>query len=127
MLKNVSVLGWLGIIILFNSTLIGGASQLGDLSLSTGAVKAILAVATLGNGFLGGLVTMFSTSANMAKSIDQGTLVRTVLDMPGVQHIDVNKNASPTLAQIAVDPMIDKIAPTPQATATVQATAAKGV
>lgn len=57
--KNITTLQWIGIIILFNTTLLGGASQLGDLSLSPGIVKAILAVATLGNGFLGGLVTMF--------------------------------------------------------------------
>lgn len=58
-LKNFTLLQWIGIIILFNTTLLGGASQLGDLSLTPGMVKAILAVATLGNGFLGGLVTMF--------------------------------------------------------------------
>jgi hypothetical protein len=58
-LKTFTTLQWIGIIILFNSTLLGGASQLGDLSLTPGVVKAILAVATLGNGFLGGLVTMF--------------------------------------------------------------------
>jgi hypothetical protein len=58
-LQNITALQWIGIIILFNTTLLGGASQLGDLSLSPGVVKAILAVATLGNGFLGGLVTMF--------------------------------------------------------------------
>ena len=58
-LKNMTTLTWIGIIILFNSTLLGGASQLGDLSLSPSTIKAILAVATLGNCFLGGLVTMF--------------------------------------------------------------------
>jgi len=57
--QNVTTLQWIGIVILFNTTLLGGAGQLGDLSLTPGMVKAILAVATLGNGFLGGLVTMF--------------------------------------------------------------------
>src|SRR6266705_314496 len=57
--QNVTTLQWIGIVILFNTTLLGGAGQLGDLSLTPGVVKAILAVATLGNGFLGGLVTMF--------------------------------------------------------------------
>jgi hypothetical protein len=65
MLSKVTPLQWLGIVILFNSTLLGGASQLGDLSLSPGVVKAILAVATLGNGFLGGLVTMFGSQSNL--------------------------------------------------------------
>lgn len=58
-LKNVTLLQWLGIVILFNTTLIGGASQLPDLGLGPIVVKAVLAAATLGNGFLGGLVTMF--------------------------------------------------------------------
>ena len=58
-LENVTTLQWIGIIILFNTTLLGGAGQLADLALSVGTVKAILAVATLGNGFLGGMVTMF--------------------------------------------------------------------
>ena len=58
-LKDITALQWLGIIILFNSTLLGGAGQLADLALSPAVVKAILAVATLGNLFLGGLVTMF--------------------------------------------------------------------
>lgn len=58
-LKDITALQWVGIVILFNTTLLGGASQLADLALSPWAVKAILAVATLGNGFLGGMVTMF--------------------------------------------------------------------
>lgn len=57
--KDITTLQWIGIIILFNTTLLGAASQLGDLSLGPKAVKAILALATIGNGFLGGLVTMF--------------------------------------------------------------------
>jgi hypothetical protein len=58
-LRDLTTLQWVGIVILFNTTLLGGASQLGDLSLGPAVVKAILAVATLGNGFLGGMVTMF--------------------------------------------------------------------
>jgi hypothetical protein len=57
--KDITLLQWFGIVILFNTTLLGSASQLGDLALSPGVIKAILAVATLGNGFLGGMVTMF--------------------------------------------------------------------
>lgn len=59
MLKQITPLQWVGIVILFNTTLIGGASQLPDLGMGPHAVKATLALATLGNGFLGGLVTMF--------------------------------------------------------------------
>jgi hypothetical protein len=58
-LRDITALQWLGIVILFNTTLLGSTSQLADLMLPAYAVKAILAVATIGNGFLGGLVTMF--------------------------------------------------------------------
>lgn len=58
-IQDITALQWVGIVILFNTTLLGSASQLGDLSLTPGMVKAILAVATIGNGFLGGMVTMF--------------------------------------------------------------------
>lgn len=94
MLKQITTLQWMGIIILFNTTLLGGASQLGDLALSPVAVKAILAAATLGNGFLGGLVTMFGGAA---------TQLRTVSDLDGVEPIRLNAKAAPSLAAVAVD------------------------
>ncbi len=125
-MPTITPLGWIGIIILFNSTLLGGASQLGDLALSSVVVKAILAVATLGNGFLGGLVTMFSTSANMVKSIDQGTIVKAVRSMPGVEDIVVNAKATPTLAAMAVDPSEPKISPIDSDKFKIQAIAKNG-
>lgn len=67
--KDITTLQWLGIVILFNTTLLGGASQLADLALSATAVKAILAVATLGNGFLGGLVTMFGGAQALKNTV----------------------------------------------------------
>ncbi len=79
-LKKVTALQWLGIVILFNTTLLGSASQLGDLSLSKEAVKAILAVATIGNGFLGGLVTMFGGAQALKDTVgdmDKTTVVTT--------------------------------------------------
>jgi hypothetical protein len=45
--------------------------------------------------------------------------------MPGVEKIDVNRNASPELAKLAVDPDIDKIAPTPESQIAVSRTAEK--
>lgn len=100
MLKNVTPLQWIGIVILFNSTLLGGASQLGDLSLSVNAVKAILAFATLGNGFLGGLVTMFGGQANMLKS---AAAIKGDDGEPAVK-INVKANATPSVAAVALDP-----------------------
>lgn len=117
MLKNVTTLQWIGIIILFNTTLLGGASQLADLALSVTAVKAILAFATLGNGFLGGLVTMFGGQGNMTKTVanftgDDG--------QPAVR-VGVKANAGATLAAVAVDPAQPNIgATTPDARAALQ-------
>jgi hypothetical protein len=76
-LQDITALQWLGVIILFNSTLLGGAGQLGDLSLSPGVVKAILAVATLGNLFLGGLVTMFGGAQALKNTV--GSMGNTVV------------------------------------------------
>lgn len=115
-LRDITTLQWIGIVILFNTTLLGGAGQLGDLSLSAHMVKGILAIATLGNGFLGGLVTMFG---------GQGSMIKTVAAMPGVEQIAVNAQANQTLAQIAtsVAPDSKKVEATPGAAAAVVQTA----
>ncbi|EJN10463.1 hypothetical protein PMI42_06239 [Bradyrhizobium sp. YR681] len=115
-LSDITTLQWIGIVILFNTTLLGGAGQLGDLSLSPGMVKAVLAVATLGNGFLGGLVTMFG---------GQGSMIKTVAAMPGIEQISVNSQANQTLAQIATSGAADaaKVEATPAAQRAVGQTA----
>lgn len=100
MLKRITTLQWIGIVILFNTTLLGGASQLADLALSAVAVKAILAAATLGNGFLGGLVTMFG---------GEGSMLQTVGNLKGEDgrpalRINMNANATPAQASVALDP-----------------------
>ncbi len=46
-----------------------------------------------------------------------------MLAMPGIEKINVNAAANQTLATIAMDPNVDKIAPTPSALATVTKTA----
>jgi hypothetical protein len=102
-LKNLTPLQWFGIVILFNSTLLGGAGQLGDLFIPIAGVKAILAFATLGNGFLGGLVTMFGGPGNM---------VRTVSSFDGVEPIKINERALPSVAAAAIDPAEGKIGAT---------------
>ena len=99
-LRQISTLQWIGIVILFNTTLLGGASQLGDLSLSPGVVKAVLAVATLGNGFLGGLVTMFGGNAAQTRTV----AAITGDDGKPAVRVNVNANAGPALAAVALDP-----------------------
>ena len=106
--RQITTLQWVGIIILFNTTLIGGASQLPDLMLGPVLVKAILAAATLGNGFLGGLVTMFG---------GQGSMTRTVANFTGEDgqpavRVNVRANAGPTLAAVATDPAQPNVGPT---------------
>lgn len=88
-------------------------SQLTDLFGPT-VTKSITAVAALLNSVLG---------ATMAVLTSQGANVRDVLDMPGVEKINVNRHANQTLAQIAVDPAENKISATPQAQSAVEATA----
>jgi len=111
-LKNITTLQWIGIIILFNSTLLGGTSQLADLALSVVAIKAILAVATLGNGFLGGLVTMFGGQGNMTKTVANFTGD----DGEPAVRVSVKPNAGTSLAAVAVDPQQPNIgAATPDA------------
>jgi len=117
-LRSITLLQWIGIVILFNTTLLGGASQLGDLSLSAVVVKAILAFATLGNGFLGGLVTMFGGQGTQTRNViadpaAQEAIVKAVLAMPGVENLKVNAKASATLATIAVDEGQPKIEAVP--------------
>jgi hypothetical protein len=42
----------------------------------------------------------------------QANLVRDVAAMPGVDRVSVNAQATPTLAQVAVDPAQQKVGPT---------------
>ena len=114
---NLTPLQWLGIIILFNGTLIGGANFLTDLFLSAAMVKAVVAVASLGNMFLGGLVTMFSS---------QGAVVKQVAAMPGVEKIQVNAGANTALAQVATDPEQPKVGAITPEVRTVLKETAKG-
>lgn len=98
--KQVTTLQWLGIIILFNTTLMGGASQLGDLSLSAGAVKAILAAATLGNGFLGGLVTMFGGNSAQKDAVGKMLNTTVVTDAASAAALPDNKDVVATTPEI---------------------------
>lgn len=113
---NLTPLQIIGIILAINGALTGATAQLTDLF---GAIiaKDIVSVASLGSAILGGVITSMS---------GQATQIKNVLAMPGVQHIDVNAAANPTLATIAIDPANPKIAATPEAKAQVTATANAG-
>lgn len=81
--------------------LIGSAAQLTDL-FGPGWTKTIISVASLLNSILSSVLAVISS---------QGGQVRDVLAMLGVEHIDVNREANKTLAAIAIDRNVDKIAP----------------
>lgn len=114
-LKSITPLQWLGIILVINGALIGSTAQLTDL-FGPNTVKIIVAVCSLGNSVGGGLVTFLS---------GQGSMIKTVAALPGVESISVNRQANTTLAQIAVSDSADsvKVKATPAAEATVEATA----
>lgn len=115
-LKNLTTLQWLGIVLVVNGALIGSTAQLTDLIGSHWA-HVIVSVCSIGNSIFGGIVTLIS---------GQGAQVLNVKAMDGIEKIDVNARANPTLAKIAMDPNEDKIAPTPAAQAQVAATAKAG-
>lgn len=112
-LKNLTVMQWIGIILGVNGLLASSAPQLTVL-FGAAAIPYIQAVATLGSGFLGVVIAVIG---------GPGSQIRNVLAMPGVEKISVNGQANATLATIAVDPSIDKIGPTAAAQDKVQATA----
>lgn len=95
------------------SVLMISTAQLTDL-FGAGVAKSIVSVAGLGNLILQSIMTAITS---------QGSTIREVLAMPGVDKINVNAAANQTLATIAVDQNVDKIGPTPGAAQQVEATA----
>ena len=92
---------WIGFVI-GAAGFLGGAT--GNLQVLFGPDGAtyIAAACALTSG-LAGVFLMATTG--------QSALVKTVTDMPGVDRITVNNQASPALATMAVDPTINKIGP----------------
>ena len=113
-IKNLTTMQWICIIVGLNGLVVGATPQMTVL-FGEHAIPYIQAVAALGNGVLGVFGTVIS---------GQGSQVRNVLAMPGVERIAVNAQANQTLAAIAIDPTVNKIAPTPQAQEAVTKTAA---
>lgn len=80
-------------------------TQLTDL-FGAGVAKTLVSIAGLVNTIL---------SSVMAVLTSQGSTVKDVLAMPGVEKININADANKTLASLAIDPAINKISPTPDA------------
>ncbi len=104
------------------SFLATGGTQLTDVfapfgSLAPVIVKEIVSLAGLVSGVLG-IVLTFTTG--------QAGQVQAIREMPGVEKLLVNKDASPTLAAMAVDPAMAKIEIKPGDERAVNATAKAG-
>lgn len=95
------------------SVLMISTAQLTDL-FGPGVAKSVVSVAGLGNLILQSIMTALTS---------QGSQVRDVLAMPGIEKIDVNAHANSTLAALAVDPLVNNIAPTQAAMRAVTETA----
>jgi len=114
---NVTSKQWFQICSSVIGGLITGAALLQTLFGQDLTIK-IVAVLGIANIILGSVGAALSGQAN---------LVRDVAAMPGVTRVAVNADASPALAQVAVDPMQPKVgATTPDVRTTLQAVA-KGV
>jgi hypothetical protein len=127
-IKNLTLVQWIGLLVGLNSLFMGATPQLTVL-FGTVAVPYIIAVATLANGALGVIGMVVGGQKSQVSNVvtdpqSQEALIKAVLAMKGVQHIDVNDQANKTLATIAVDPTLGKIAPIPEAQAAVVKTAA---
>lgn len=64
-------------------------------------------IGTVGFGFVSACLATVGTVIS-----GQGAQVKAVAAMPGVEKITVNSQANQSLAQIAIDPLQNKVAPT---------------
>ena len=99
---NIQPKQWLQIVSGSVSGLITGAALFNPLF---GQALALQIVAGLG------VINIVLNSVATALS-GQAQLVKDVANMPGVEKITVNEKANPVLAAVAVDPTVDKVAPT---------------
>ena len=110
---NVTGKQWIQIIGVVISVLMVSTAQLTEL-LGPSLAKTIVTIAGLLNMLLQGITVALTT---------QTAQVKDVLAMPGIDKINVNAAANQALAQIAVDPNVNKIGPTAGAAQQVEATA----
>ena len=115
-MQNLNIKQILSIIGAILSVLMVASAQLTDIFGAT-AAKSIVSVAGLGNLCIQSIMTAWSS---------QNSTVKEVAAMPGVERITVNAQANQVLSAIAVDPTVNKIAPTPQSMDVVEAKAKGG-
>lgn len=110
---NLNIKQILAILTATLAVLMVSTSQLTDLFGPT-VTKSITAGAGLVNMILSSWLAVLSS---------QGSTVREVAAMPGVEKIQINAQASQTLASVATDPNQPKVGATPEARAEVKAIA----
>lgn len=98
-LNGKQIISIVGVVI---SVLMVSTSQLTDL-FGAGTAKTIVSISGLANMILQGVMTVITS---------QGSTIRDVAAMQGVEKITVNSQANSTLATLAVDPLQNKVAPT---------------
>lgn len=114
---NLTLKQVISLIIAVLSALLLASTQLVDV-FGPQTAHMIVGVSTLLNTVLGAILAIITSQAGTVKD---------TLAMPGVEGIQVNRQANQTLASIAVDPLQDKIQPTPQDAVKVNQIANSGV
>ena len=95
------------------SVLMVASAQLTDI-FGAGVAKTIVSMSGLANLIIQSVMTALTSQTNTIKDVAL---------MPGVDSIRVNSQANQSLAQVAMDPANEKVSPTTQAAAAVEATA----
>lgn len=112
-MSNITRNQWIAITILALGLISGATGQMTDI-FGAGAAKSIASAASFLSSFVAGIQVILG---------GQGQQVKDVRAMDGVEKIEVNAKANPTLAALAVDPKEDKISPTAAAMTAVENTA----
>jgi len=107
---------WIAVAIGMLGVFATGGTQL-DVIVGVTMAKVIVAICTL---------TSAALSVPLAILTGQGSVLRQVQAMPGVEKITVNAQANQTVAQLATNQSNPKIEATPGAQAAVSRTAAGG-
>ncbi len=94
----------IAIVIAVLSVFSGSTAQLTDL-FGSGIAKIMISFSSLATTTLSSVLAVISS---------QGSTIKEVASLPGVDKISVNKDANATLATLAVNPEQPKIAATPR-------------
>lgn len=100
----------LAIVVAILSVLIASTAQLSEL-FGPAVAKTIVTIASLVNSLLASIAAVLSSQASIVKEASQ---------VPGVEPMKINANASPSVAAVAIDPQNLKIDAAPGAEAAVR-------